>query len=47
MKHLIIIVFSIILGVFIFQLIIGEDNSLRNAGENVMQQQLEQQKITP
>ena len=48
MKKIIIITFTIILGIYIHNLIIGNnENSLRSAGERIMSKQLEIQKIIP
>lgn len=48
MNKLIVIAFSIILGVFVWNLILGDDSgTLKNASGNVMQQLLDEQKAVP
>lgn len=48
MKNIIIIAGTIILGIYIHGLIIGNDpNSIRNQSKIIMEQQIEQYKITP
>ncbi len=47
MKNIIIISFSVILGVYIFGLIMADSNSVRSAGNGVMKLQIEQMELIP
>ncbi len=47
MKKIIIIAFSVMLGVYVFGLILGDGNSVRNAGSDVMRVQAEQLNMIP
>lgn len=47
MKNLIVILFSMMLGIHVFFMLVEDDNSVRGYGARIMQQQAEQMKTTP
>ncbi len=47
MKQIIMVFFMIVLGIIIFNLILGDDNSIKDASSNVMVNQIEIQKSIP
>ncbi len=47
MKNIIIIAFSVILGIYIFTLILGDGDSIRVAGKDVMKLQVQQMRVIP
>lgn len=47
MKNLIIVLFSIMLGVHVFGIILTDDDSLKNQGSGVMEHQVQSIKVFP
>ncbi len=47
MKNIIVIVFSVMLAVYIFGMILGDHNSIRMHGQEIMQRQIQDMRITP
>lgn len=47
MKNLIVILFSMMLGIHVFIMLVEDDNSVRGYGAKIMQQQVEQLQTTP